>query len=464
MRVNPREFRAAAIAAVVATFAVSSDLEAQRFQRRQRPGGESAPAAAPSAETPKERKVEKWTAIVGGDVHIGDGNVIRGATVLIGDDKIEKVGHDLEIPENATRIDATGLVVAPGFCLVKASGIGGPGNEVRDDLNPYDPSIKLGLAAGITSYLWTANGGSNTPGGKSAVVKLAYGDLAGMVGPESSVVSMRVPLDPASMANLRKSVRQAREHLEKVREFEAKPGAKPEEKPKVPSGTEELIALMTGQKRLWISQGGGGFPGMFGGSGRRGGGGGGGFGTSQIRQAMEIAELIGAGVVLDGPTEGWVVPDEIAATGSMAIVSPRTKVEADPGRPEDSGSNLAQAAILDAAGVPVAVTVPGGSFGGPSLGTGGILGQDLNTPTVDAAYAIRGGYPWRKGLRTLTLDSARIMGAERRLGSLEAGKDADVLILDGDPLNYKTFVQTALVNGKVVYRKDDEPFYRHIRR
>ena len=48
--------------------------------------------------------------------------------------------------------------------------------------------------------------------------------------------------------------------------------------------------------------------------------------------------------------------------------------------------------------------------------------------------------------------------------SIEAGKDADILILDGDPLHYKTFVETALVNGKVVYRKDDEPFYRHIRR
>lgn len=77
---------------------------------------------------------------------------------------------------------------------------------------------------------------------------------------------------------------------------------------------------------------------------------------------------------------------------------------------------------------------------------------------------MRGGYPWRKGIRTLTLDAAKIMGVERQLGSIEPGKDADVLILDGDPLNYKTFVQTALVNGKVVYRKDDEPFYRHIHR
>ena len=53
---------------------------------------------------------------------------------------------------------------------------------------------------------------------------------------------------------------------------------------------------------------------------------------------------------------------------------------------------------------------------------------------------------------------------EARVGSLEVGKDADVLILDGDPLHYKTFVDTALVNGKVAYVRAEEPYYRHIRR
>jgi imidazolonepropionase-like amidohydrolase len=62
------------------------------------------------------------------------------------------------------------------------------------------------------------------------------------------------------------------------------------------------------------------------------------------------------------------------------------------------------------------------------------------------------------------LDAARMVGAEARLGSLAAGKDADILILDGDPLHYRTFVQTAIVSGKVVYEKDKEPFYRRIQR
>jgi imidazolonepropionase-like amidohydrolase len=62
------------------------------------------------------------------------------------------------------------------------------------------------------------------------------------------------------------------------------------------------------------------------------------------------------------------------------------------------------------------------------------------------------------------LDAARAIGAGHRVGSIEVGKDADLLILDGDPLHYKTFVEIAVVNGKIVYEKDKEPFYSHIRR
>ncbi|MCA8967831.1 MAG: amidohydrolase family protein, partial [Planctomycetes bacterium] len=155
---------------------------------------------------------------------------------------------------------------------------------------------------------------------------------------------------------------------------------------------------------------------------------------------------------------------EIAATGSMVVISPRDRLPADPKDPDRTGSNIASTALLAAAGVPVAVTCPGGMFGGTGVGTGGILGQDLNTPHVDAAFAVRGGLDNRKALRTLTLDAARILGVDARIGSLEAGKDADILILDGDPLHYATFVETAIVNGKVVYEKAKEPLFRHISR
>jgi imidazolonepropionase-like amidohydrolase len=148
----------------------------------------------------------------------------------------------------------------------------------------------------------------------------------------------------------------------------------------------------------------------------------------------------------------------------MVVLSPRDLTPADPKDPERTGSNMAAAAILAAAGVPVAITVPNNRYGGSGVGTGGILGQDLNTPFVDVAYAVRGGMDDRKALRTITLDAARMLGVDDRIGSLEPGKDADILILDGDPLHYATFVEVALVNGKVVYEKAEDPPFRHIKR
>jgi hypothetical protein len=446
----------------------AADLTAQRGRRRPGRQPEAETTTPAREETPRERKkVERWTAIRGGDVYIGDGTVLRRASVLIGDDRIEAVGHDLEVPEGATILDATGKVVSPGFCIVKAGGMGAPGgssDRIADAVNPFDPSMKLGLAAGITSFCALYEPGSSTAGGKSAIVKLAYGDLKGMVAVEGSVATMRVPLDPQKMKAFRDLVEQAKDFRKKLAEGAAAPsaaersGATPPPEgqgsaapargggaPKPPAGTEKLIEIMDGKTRLWIGAAGD-------------------FDVPEIRQALEIANLLGVGVVLDDPVTAWVVADEIAASGSMAILAPRNRTRADPGRPDTSGSNIASAAILSAVGVPVAVTPPGGRFGSAGVGTGGILGQDLNTPHVDAAFAVRGGMDNRAALRTITLDAARIMGVDNRVGSLEAGKDADVLILDGDPLHYKTFVEIALVNGKVVYEKDKEPFYRHIKR
>ena len=165
-----------------------------------------------------------------------------------------------------------------------------------------------------------------------------------------------------------------------------------------------------------------------------------GYNNRAIHQALDIAALLGEGVVLDNPITAWSLPEEIAATGSMAIINPRARNAPDPTHPDTTGSNIASAAILSRAGVPVAVTPPGGRGGGPTLGIGGILGQDLHTLHLDAAYAVRGGMDNRKALRTITLDAARMIGVGDRVGSLEVGKDADLLILDGDPLHYRTFV------------------------
>jgi len=433
---------------------VADDLLGQRGRFRGRfRGRPEAPQPEPEPEVETKKEVESWLAIKGADVYLGTGQLMRRATVLIGDDKIHEIGHDPEIPEDAKVIDATGKVVAPGFVAVKASGMGVPRSnkeKVVDSLNPFDPTIKMGLAAGITSFLATFDDGRSTPGGKTAVVKLAYGDLDGMVVDEDSVYSMRVPTAGSQWRDLRDLVKKAKEHLEEEAKAKKKEATgdkgKEADKPKdPPKGTEKILEILRGDAVLWVRA-------------SRG------YGNPDIQGALDIANLLGKGVVLDGPITAWSMAEEIAETGSMAIINPRGRVQPDPTRPEVTGSNIASASILSQVGVPVAVTPPGGRFGGSGLGTGGILGQDLHTLHIDAAFAVRGGMDNRKALRTITLDAARIIGAEARIGSLEAGKDADLLILDGDPLHYRTFVQTAVVNGKVVYEKDKEPFYRHIKR
>lgn len=442
--------------------ALVADLAAQGRGRR----GRNAPRAeAPAATAPKPAaepaKPKVYTAIVGGDVHVGTGQRLTGATVLIADDKIEAVGHGLTVPDGATVLDAKGLVVSPGFVCVQGNGMGaGRSGPYADAVNPYDPEIKQGLAAGITSFLAGSVGSTGTPSGSNAVIKLAWGDAKGMVLKEDAVLGIAAELNLGDRERLTELVGKAREYLQAVADFPKQKAADPNAKePAMPPGADKVVAVLRGEAVLWASLGRGGGFGMF----ARGGGGGGGD-VDAIRQALATAQLFGRGIVLQKPTCAWVVPDEIAATGSMVFLSPRDRQTPDPTDPDHTGSNLASAAILARAGVPVAVTCPVGMFGGAGVGTGGILGQDLNTPHIDAAFAVRGGLDNRKALRTLTLDSARMLGVERRVGSLEAGKDADILILDGDPLHYATFVTVALVNGKVVYEKAKEPLYSHITR
>lgn len=443
------------------------ELPAQnRGRRGPRPDAGQPPAPAPEAKPAEtDKKPKKHLAIVGGDVYLGTGQRLTGASVLCADDKIEAVGHNLTLPEGTTVIDAKGKAVSPGFVCVQGFGMGsGRSAPYADSVNPYDPEIKQALAAGITSFLVGSTNGGAMPAGGNAVIKLAYGDAKNMVVKEDSVVGMTVPMSLADREKFQDTVKKVREYLQALAEFPAKKAADANLKePTMPPGAEKLVAVMKGDATLWVST-----SGMtmnpFGGGRRGGGGAARSNDLDGIRQALEVAQWIGRGIVLQKPTSAWLCADEIAATGSMVYLSPRDRLPADPTDPDHTGSNLASAAILAKAGVPVAVTCPVGMFGGAGVGTGGILGQDLNTPQVDAAFAVRGGLDNRKALRTLTLDAAKIIGVDRRVGSLEAGKDADVLILDGDPLHYATFVTTAIVNGNVVYEMAKEPLYKHLAR
>jgi imidazolonepropionase-like amidohydrolase len=82
---------------------------------------------------------------------------------------------------------------------------------------------------------------------------------------------------------------------------------------------------------------------------------------------------------------------------------------------------------------------------------------------MEAAFAVRGGLSEDAAVRAITIDAARVLGIDHRVGSIEVGKDADFAIVDGQLLYYMTLVRWTVVNGRVAYDKQKETLLDHIR-
>jgi imidazolonepropionase-like amidohydrolase len=171
-----------------------------------------------------------------------------------------------------------------------------------------------------------------------------------------------------------------------------------------------------------------------------------------------LAQKYGFRPLIEGCREGWTVADELGRAGACAVVTPRDRVEKSEELVAAGGTSIENAAILRSHGVQVAI-VP--AVKGVDLG--GIAGRDILALTVEAGFGVRGGLTNEAALEAITLVPARLLGVEHRVGSLEVGKDCDLLVCDGDIMHYETFVQQAVVDGKVVYEKNKELFYAHIR-
>ncbi len=462
MRSSPISWQHACVAVLIVSFFGSGPAFAQT-KRAKKPAKATKPAKA-------KKPAPKPVAYTNATIHVGNGTVYRRGTVLIRGDKIEAVGHKIHLPKDTKVVDCDGLHICPGFVIFDLPGCGAPsrvgkGESYGDAIDPFNRTMKRALAAGITSYLTTSSTSGSTPSGTSAVIKLVPESIQGAIVKEPAVYGMSVPLGPKAWKSFDDTLEKIAKYKKELAAYkkkqseQKKPGASKAKAPKKPPKYDEFASVMEGKSKLRISAAGSGGMGRF---RMFGGGGSGSLDVTKIREALRIAKKLGVPVILNKAEEAWIIPDEIAATDSSCILMPRGRSAPDRTRAEPNGPSIQATAILAKAVVQVAVLPSGGIFGG-GIGSGGLLGNDLNTPTVDPCYAIRGGLAPRDALATITLAPAQMMGVGDRIGSIEDGKDADILILDGDPLHYKTFVQTAIVNGRVVYEKSVEPFYRHIR-
>jgi imidazolonepropionase-like amidohydrolase len=156
---------------------------------------------------------------------------------------------------------------------------------------------------------------------------------------------------------------------------------------------------------------------------------------TEIMSALRLAKEFEIRIVLDGAAEAYLVLDEIKTAGVSVILHPSMVRTAG----ETQNASLETAAQLKSAGIPFALQ----------------SGYESYVPKTrvvlfEAAIAAANGLSFSDALAAITIESARILGIAQRVGSLENGKDADVVLFDGDPFEYTTHVCGVIIDGEVV--------------
>lgn len=426
-----------------------------------------------------EKEADRYMAIVGGDIFCGTGEILRGATLLSKNGKIEEIGYELYLPEGTEQVDASGLRVYPGLVALSATtrlalGVFAPGMQMHEFVpkpdhaevcgdcgKSFEDIVPAALDPGeaqtehlaedgfktdfddsfdpFGGYMVMALGnGITTVQQSSAAIKLKRGEIEGVSLSEKTMTSQSWSgSNPSGKASLRDKYRNASEYLAAYRRWEE--AVKDDKELKEPSKKNvdgRVLEVLEGKVLARFSAN----------------------SSSDLLGIARLAQKYHFRPVIQGCVEGWTVAEELGRAGAYAIVTPRVRRDRQENLTHDNGSSIENAAILTRAGVQVAVVPPD-----TSIDFGGQAGRDLLALPLEAGFAIRGGLSERAALEAITMVPARLLGVDHRIGSLEIGKDCDAIITDGDILHYQTFVQYTVVEGKLVYDKQEELFYSHIR-
>ncbi|QUL98208.1 MAG: amidohydrolase [Candidatus Fermentithermobacillus carboniphilus] len=393
-------------------------------------------------------------AIINGKVYTVTSGTIENGVVLVEDGKIKAVGKDLKVPEGAEVMDAREKVVTPG--LIDAHShlavFGEPsvfanadGNEMSDpvtpqlrgmdSLNPQDPAIPDVLSGGVTT-VYTGPGSANVIGGTGFAMKLRGRTAEEMIIPGTEGMKMALGENPkrvygemqkkaprtrmANAAILREALVKAQNYMNKIEKARAKESTG--ENAGYPDRDLKMEALVKVLKREMKARI----------HAHR---------ADDIMTAIRIAEEFNLDFVIEHATEGYLIADILAKKKVPCTVGPllmsRSKMEL-------VNVTLKNPGILAKAGVKIAIQC------------------DTTTNTrwlgLHAGLAVREGMPEDEAMRAITINAAEILGIADRVGSLEAGKDADIVIWSGHPFCSLTVAEKVFIEGRVVYeRKDPVP-------
>ncbi len=374
------------------------------------------------------------------------GPILDDATVVVENGKITAVGSDVAIPRGAEVIDAEGGSVIPGIIDAHSHiAIEGGGNEgsvsvssmvtIQDVLQPDDIAIYRALAGGVTT-INVLHGSANPIGGGNAVIKLRWGQDADGLRFEGAMPGIKFALGenpkrsnfrppPGSperypstrmgvMDVIRQAFTEARAYRDDWRAHErAVEAGERRMPPRRDLKLERLVEILEGERLVHAHS----------------------YRADEILQLLRLAESYDFRIAtLQHVLEGFKVADEIAAHGAGASTFSDWwgyKVEANDAIPHN-------AALMTERGVVVSINSDSS--------------EEMRHLNHEAAKAIRwGGMSEIDALALVTLNPARQLGIDDRVGSIEVGKDADLVLYDGHPLSVRSVVQRTWVDGDLYF-------------
>ena len=375
-------------------------------------------------------------AITNARIHTMAGPVIERGTVVIRDGYIAAVGAGVEVPAGARVIDAAGKVVTPGFIdsgtqlgLVEVGAVEGTRDaRVNDDhitaafnpadgLDPHSSPVAVTRAEGITRAIVAPTPGASLIAGQAVLVDLGGETPMEMVrkSPVGMVAVLGERGSQLSGGARAAAILRLREVFEDVRDYMVNRNAYETASRRDYSlsrlDLEALVPVARGEVPLILEV----------------------HRSSDILVALRLARELRVRLILAGATEGWMVADEIAAAGVPVVLNPLVNL---PSSFEQLGATLENAARLHAAGVTVAFA----SFDA----------HNSRNLKQAAGNAVAYGMPYEAALRAVTIDAARVWGVDDRYGTIEVGKEADVVVWSGDPLELTTSVEHVIIRGREV--------------
>jgi imidazolonepropionase-like amidohydrolase len=377
-------------------------------------------------------------AIVGGRVIPVKGTPIEDGVVLIDQGRIEAVGRDVRVPDGVDRVDAAGKVVLPGLVDahvhlgVHEEGEGWAGQDTNELTDPVTPQVRaldainpddLGFVDAVAGGVLTVNvnpGSGNPIGGQTAAVRCAGRTVDEMLLRAPSGMKSALGENPKRVYGERKQLPSTRlgtaavirDALVKAANYLAKLERGDDEFVERDLRWEALGLVLRGEIpwRQHCHR------------------------ADDIATALRLADEFGYRLVIDHGTEAVLLADRLADRGVPVLIGPlltsRSKVElrnrslANPGRLAAAGVELA--IITDHPVIPVHLLA------------------------IQAGLAVREGLDPAAALRAITLTPARVLGLDDQLGSLEPGKHATLCVWSGDPLDARSRVEAAWIEGRPV--------------